>query len=225
MASKDRYAKDYPFAKGWPSVTQILGVKDVGLASWYGYVGNKEANRIKEQAALIGHMADEYRDAYFESSNSVIDMRELHDDSKKYFKQVKENIDKFHDHYKPERVRTQLVVYSPTKKYIGSFDDIYKIKGKLVLADAKATNRLKKAYEYQVEAYYRAVNEMMDLKILQIDGEWAKNCLWLTQFPKKEKWQASKHVLKISPSIDRYQRGFLTLLTHLYFEKEEKVAK
>lgn len=220
MASPSRY-KEFAFAKGWPSVTAITGMKDKPfLARWRGNLGNAECDRITKQAQSIGHLFENYVDHWFEDPDAKTESK--HEDvvfeseeAKGYYYQAVQNWHTFAEEFKPKPHLNQQVVYSDKYKYIGTFDRTFYINDVLILGDWKATNQIDDMYLVQMEAYYRAIQEMQ--------LEYGKDIkeLWLCQFPKKEPIKLDKHIVKFQPDIERFEKGFLTLLEHWWWSKKK----
>lgn len=221
----NRY-KEYEFAKGWASVTSITGMLEKPyLYKWYGDLGWEEAHRVNDHSKKIGALIDNEICHYF-GDKEIPDLDKSvlnHPESKAYYLQAINNFHKVVDHLKPKSVLGQQVVYSKENKYIGTFDRLLLIHNKLVLSDWKATNSVSYEYEMQLEAYYRALTEMIKIGILNIDGklsnEWHEYPLWIIQFPKKEEVDLTKNLIKFTPD-ERTWNNFKHLLAFHYGKKE-----
>lgn len=230
----NRY-KEYEFAEGWASVSTITGMLEKPyLYGWYAKLG-KEAYRIVEDSKKIGNLIDNEICHYFgDKETPEIDRSVLnHPESKAYYLQAIQNFHKLADHIKPTSVFGQQVVYSKKHKYIGTLDRLMVVDGRLVLSDWKATNSVDYPYKVQLEAYYRALTEMIDGGIIVLDSkfrnlEWHEFPIWLCQFPKKEEVNLDKHIVKFKPKEVRFN-NFLSLLSYHYGkiadESEEKLIK
>ena len=224
--------KEYEFAQGWASVSQICGLpaKEY-LYGWYAKLG-MEAYRINDHSKKIGQLIDNEICHYFGDENTgELDRSVLeHPESKAFYIQAIHNFHTMVEHLNPKSIMGQKVVYSKDHKYIGTFDRLLLIDGKLVLSDWKATNYVDYPYKMQLEAYYRALIEMINSGIIVLDGqyEWHEYPLWIVQFPKKEKVDLEKNIIKFKPKELRWN-NFLNLLNYFYGkqkdEQEEKPVK
>jgi hypothetical protein len=226
MPKQARY-QQYEFAREWKSVSTVCGVEaKPHLYSWYGKLGWVEANRINTESKQLGKIIDNevsivFRDEIIEKVDTgILKTKE----AKQYYDQALKNFYKIIQVIKPESVLSQYVVYSKIHKYIGTFDRLMKIDGKLVLADWKTTNYLDYGYTMQLEAYYRALIEMSLEKLIlpeEFQGiEWHEKPLWLIQFPKKEPVDLSRHIVKFNPSELRFD-NFKHLLAFCYGKEED----
>lgn len=226
-----RYQKEYPFAKEWVSVTTICGqLEKPYLYSWYGKLGWEAASTINKNSKKIGALIDQEICHYFgdepdEDGKIIKEARVLINtdaQSKEYYLSSVNNFHIFVDKYKPKSVLGQKVVYSKTHEYIGTLDRLLIVDGKLALVDWKATNSLSYEYKMQLEAYYRALTEMVDTGILVVDTKkWHKEALWLVQLPKKEAIDLDKNVVKFESSDKRFD-NFKALLKFYYGKREEE---
>jgi len=226
--TKSRY-KEYPFAKGWASVSQITGIpsKDF-LYQWYWknckHV-TPNAYQITKESQTIGKLIDNAIQHYFEDEDIPEAEKKLVEkagEAKDYYYQSLRNFHTFVDHFKPKSILGQQVVYHKELRYIGTFDRLLLIKNRLVLVDWKATNHVGYEYKLQLEAYYRALTNMIKCGIINIDFKWAKNNLMIVQLPKKEDIDLSKHVIEFSSDDDRFEQGFQSLLKFHYQKQKEK---
>lgn len=183
-----------------------------------------KARRISDHSKVIGNAIDSEICRYYgDEKIAEVDMTTIlkHPESKAYYYQALQNFYKLAELIKPKSLLGQQVVYSKKHKYIGTFDRLLLIDGKLVLSDWKAANSVNYTYLMQLEGYYRALTEMLDSGILKLDGkyEWHEYPLWLVQFPKKEEVDFAKHITKFKPKEKRFE-NFLNLL-HFYIGKRE----
>lgn len=228
ILTKDRYGA-FEFAKGWSSVSEICGLPSKPyLYVWYGKLGLAEATRVNEASKVIGKLVDNDICHYFgDKEASDINQSVLKDqESKDYYNMAIRNFHVIADAIKPKSVLGQQTVYSMKHKYIGTFDRLNVIDGKLVLADWKATNYTSYEYLMQLEAYYRALTEMLSSGIIKLEEqyaslEWHEFPLWLVQFPKKEEVDLNKNIIKFKPKEIRFQ-NFLNLLSYTYGKKQDE---
>lgn len=232
--AKARYA-EYEFANGWASVSQICGMLEKPyLYNWYAKLG-AEATRINTDSKKIGNLIDNEICIYFgdegvkDLDRSVLELPE----NNSFFNQALKNFYKVAEQIKAKSVVGQQVVYSRKYKYIGTFDRLLILQKQLVLSDWKATHSVDYAYLMQLEAYYRALIEMIELGEFKLPDElkgitWNENQLLLAQFPKKEEVDLKKHIVPFKSSDLRFQ-NFLHLLDFIYGkqkdEEENKILK
>src|SRR5690348_5875877 len=77
--AKGRY-DDYAFAKGWPSVSAIKGLRDKPwLNGWYASKG-LEAFSIVKESQIVGNLVDNYIERFFGDP----DVKDMSDVLKKY---------------------------------------------------------------------------------------------------------------------------------------------
>lgn len=225
--TKARY-KEYAFAKGWASVSQITGIPEKPfLYGWY-YKNCKHesptAYQITKESQVIGQLIDNAIQHYF-ADEEIPELEkklvEKAGEAKEYYYQSLKNFHTFVDHYHPVSVLGQQVVYHKELKYIGTFDRLLLIKNKLVLVDWKATNFVGYEYKLQLEAYYRALTYMVECGIIKLDYKWAKDNLMIVQLPKKEDINLDKHVIEFSADERRFENGFKGLLSFHYQKERE----
>jgi len=228
--TKSRYMQ-FPFAEGWGSVSQISGIPEKPfLYGWY-YKNckhsEKPAYQIVKESQNIGQLLDRDACIYFGDKDvpKVSDaLVKKEGEARDFYYQSLRNFQTFVEAYNPQSVLAQEVVYSKKHKFIGTFDRLLRVDGKLVLVDWKATNFVGYSYKLQLEAYYRALTEMLKDGIIKIEGKdvWHKEALWIVQLPKKEEISLEKNVIKFEPDEDRFKKGFLGLLDYYYQHKKEK---
>lgn len=220
---KDTRYSEFAFAEGWPSVSTITGqLEKPFLYGWYAKLG-KEAYLINNDSKKIGNLIDNEICHYFgdkiipEQDRTVLEGKAYTEGGtpKEYFFQALKNFYKLAEHIKPVSVVGQKVVYSKEHKYIGTFDRLLVVDGKLVLSDWKATNSVGYEYKMQLEAYYRALTEMMKAGTIDLGEhaklEWHEYPIWICQFPKKEEVDLNKHIVRFKPKEKRFE-NFLNLL-------------
>lgn len=229
--ANSRY-KEYDFAEGWASVSTICGQLDKPfLYKWYGTLGWEKASKINSDSKKIGALIDTEICKYFEDKEvDEADESILQDEEAKgLYHQAIVNFHTVADFIQPQSVMGQQVVYSREHQYIGTFDRLMTVKGKLVLADWKATNTVGYSYRMQLEAYYRALTEMVKAGIIVLkdkDGnlltEWDEYPLWIVQFPKKEEVNLNRNIIKFKPKDLRFS-NFLNLLKFYYGKKQDEL--
>lgn len=230
--AKARY-EEYAFAKGWSSVSQVCGIPEKPfLYGWYYKHCKHEkptAYEITKESQVVGTLIDNAIQHYFDDGNiPELDSKliQTSGDAKDYYYQSLKNFHSVMEKYKPKSVLGQQVVYSKQHRYIGTFDRLVRINNKLVLIDWKATNYVGYEYKLQLEAYWRALTEMINCGIIKIEGDikWHKDSLWIVQLPKKEEIDFDKHVIKFEPDIVRFTNGFLGLL-NFHYQKQKELGK
>jgi CRISPR/Cas system-associated exonuclease Cas4 (RecB family) len=153
------------------SVTTFLSKtkdeKDVKvLNEWRKRVGEKEANRVSNQATSFGtklHSACEM----LLSNKYSLDLFEGSLPFQKRFDPIKDFLEEKVD----VLLGSEIMVYSPTLKLAGSVDLVYRDKeGNVIVADFKTSKKKKKIewcqdYMLQVSLYSLMISELFDLKI------------------------------------------------------------
>lgn len=185
--------------------------------------------RVVRDSQDIGKLIDTEIQHHFgdadikEVSRGII---EKEGEAKEYYYQSIRNFHKWTEHYKPKSVFAQKVVYSKYFQYIGTFDRLLVIDKKLVLVDWKATNSVSYEYKMQLEAYFRALTEMVKDGIINLGEatEWHETPLWIVQLPKKEEMDLEKNVIKFAPSDLRF-KNFVNLLSFYYGKKEDEAKE
>lgn len=220
MPRKSRYW-EYDFAKGWASVSQICGqLEKPFLYKWYGTLGWEQAHKVNTNSKKIGALIDYEICQYFEDKEiKEVDQSILTDpESKELYLQSIRNFHIFADKYTPKSLMGQQVVYSKIHKYIGTFDRLAILEGKVVLLDWKATNSVSYEYKMQLEAYYRALTEMIKDGILKLKKPWHEYPMWIAQMPKKEVINLDKNIIRYKSS-DVCFNNFKNLLEFYYGKK------
>lgn len=227
MPAKARYS-EYEFAKGWASVSQVCGsLEKPYLYGWYAKLG-AEATRINTDSKKIGNLIDNEICIYFgDKETSDLDRSVLElPENKTFFNQALKNFYKVAEQITAKSVVGQQVVYSRKHKYIGTFDRLLILKSQLVLSDWKATHSVDYAYLMQLEAYYRALIEMIEAGEFKLpeelkDTPWNESQLLLAQFPKKEEVDLKKHIVPFKSSDLRFN-NFLHLLEFIYGKQKDE---
>lgn len=75
----------------------------------------------------------------------------------------------------PELIYTEEFTYSDEHEYAGTADLVVKINGEMWLLDIKTSNSLHKAYDLQLAAYAKALEERKGIKIDKIGILWLKS--------------------------------------------------
>ena len=155
-----------------PSVTTILKVTQseedkAAIEAWKQRVGNKEANRIKNEASSRGSSMHSYLEQYLLGKFNL-DLLEEEERSKKMANEI---IDKGLKNKLSEVWGAEATVYFPDK-YAGTADCIGIYEGKESIIDFKQSNKPKKEeyiedYFLQVGAYSLAHNTVYNSKISQ----------------------------------------------------------
>jgi len=160
----------------YPSVTYILNSfpKEKFFEEWLKQVGYN-SNYIVHKAATEGTQTHYLIEQYLEGK----EINWLDDYGKpKYSEDVWSMFLKFTDfwsRYKPELVKSEILLYSDTHKYAGTCDLIVRIYGVLWLLDIKTSNVLHKAYDLQLSAYSKAWDELTGEKIQKVGIIWLKS--------------------------------------------------
>jgi len=159
----------------YPSVTTILQYmpKNKFFDNWLKDVGHN--------ADLIMRKAGKEGTQVHEAAESLVLGEEVNwmDDygNAKYSQLVWEMILKFYDFwstYKPELISTEEFVYSDKFKYAGTADLLVKMDGETWLLDLKTSNNLHRAYNLQLSAYAKAIEEVKGIKIDRTGIIWLK---------------------------------------------------
>ena len=155
-----------------PSVTTILKVTQseedkAAIEAWKQRVGDKEANRIKNEASSRGSSMHSYLEQYLLGKFNL-DLLEEEERSKKMANEI---IDKGLKNKLSEVWGAEATVYFPDK-YAGTADCIGIYEGKESIIDFKQSNKPKKEeyiedYFLQVGAYSLAHNTVYNSKITQ----------------------------------------------------------
>lgn len=112
----------------------------------------------------------------------------------------------FWNRFQPKLVATEQFVYSDKYKYAGTLDLLVEMKDQLWLLDVKTSNDLYRAYDLQISAYAKAVEEVTEQKVDRT------GILWLKSSKRKEgEWQGKGWELKIVDDIEKNFDLFLTV--------------
>lgn len=210
------------------SVTTILNrAMKHSLLYFYGKYGNDEAKKIALEAAQVGTDSHAYFEAFFRGDASVATTGDL-----AKIKNCINNFRRFVEICKPDPVlidgdkALELTVFSITHKFAGTFDGLFKIihpvtkKPMVVIVDWKTSSGIYDDYWMQIEAYYRALTEMVERGILKLDVK--IDGLALIRFAKEELFDASKDILILEPGNEARWQGFLGLAKYNEWCKTKK---
>ena len=159
----------------YPSVTTILQYmpKNKFFDNWLKDVGHN--------ADLILRKAGKEGTQVHEACEKLVLGEEVSwmDDfgNAKYSQTVWEMILKFHDFWtthKPELISTEQFVWSDEHKYAGTADLVVKMDGEIWLLDIKTSNNLHRAYNLQLAAYAKGMEEVRNQKIERTGIIWLK---------------------------------------------------
>jgi hypothetical protein len=159
----------------YPSVTTILQYmpKNKFFDNWLKDVGHN-ADLILAKAGKEGTQVHEAAEALIKGEEVT-----WMDDygNAKYSQTVWEMILKFYDFwstYKPELIFTEEFTYSDKHKYAGTADLLVKMDGETWLLDLKSSNSLHRAYDMQLAAYAKAIEEIKGVKVDRTGILWLK---------------------------------------------------
>lgn len=159
----------------YPSVTTILQYmpKNKFFDNWLKDVGHN-ADLILAKAGKEGTQVHEAAEALIKGEE-VSWMDDY--GNAKYSQIVWEMILKFYDFwstYKPELIFTEEFTYSDKYKYAGTADLLVKMDGETWLLDLKSSNSLHRAYDMQLAAYAKAIEEIKGVKVDRTGILWLK---------------------------------------------------
>ena len=159
----------------YPSVTTILQYmpKNKFFDNWLKDVGHN--------ADLILRKAGKEGTQVHEAAEKLVLGEEISwmDDygNAKYSQIVWEMILKFADFWrthKPELISTEQFIWSDKYKYAGTADLVVKMDGEIWLLDIKTSNSLHRAYDLQLAAYAKGMEEVRGQKIERTGIIWLK---------------------------------------------------
>lgn len=169
-----------------PSVTTVLGhFKRQQLREWRDRVGEEEANRISNRAAIRGTKFHNIIERYLKNHHLIEGVNLLEDimpDMKIMFRNMEKTLEKIDNiHY------IEATLYSETLGIAGRADVVGEYDGVLSIIDFKTSNRLKseehiRSYFEQATAYSEMYYELTGRSINQIviiiavDNEPAPQC-------------------------------------------------
>jgi len=212
-----------------PGTTTILEIKsDKELLRMYGSLGTRTAEYLISQAGIIGTYAHRHANAYFDESVSFdwLEAKEDKEQNEKLKVAVK-NFYEFCKVYKPTPLLLETPVYSLKHKYAGTLDGVFVIDGRIVVLDWKTSAKLKRVHRLQINAYFYALLEMVEKKLLEVPGlllsELQQSELWIVQLPKKQPIKFERDIKKITPSKKEFD-VFLSALRIYNWDTEEAYA-
>ena len=159
----------------YPSVTTILQYmpKNKFFDNWLKDVGHN--------ADLILRKAGKEGTQVHEAAEKLVLGEEISwmDDygNAKYSQVVWEMILKFADFWrthKPELISSEQFIWSDEHKYAGTADIVCKMDGEIWLLDIKTSNALHRAYDLQLAAYAKGMEEVRNQKIDRTGIIWLK---------------------------------------------------
>lgn len=196
----------------YPSVTTILQYmpKNKFFDNWLKDVGHN-ADLILAKAGKEGTQVHEAAEALIKGE----EVRWMDDyGNAKYSQLVWEMILKFYDFWstvKPKLIFTEEFVFSDKFKYAGTADLLVEMDGEIWLLDIKTSNSLHRAYDMQLAAYAKAIEEVKGIKVDRTGIIWLK-ALTKTPSNKKGVYQGKGWQIKV---IDEIEKNF-DLFTTVY---------
>ena len=189
----------------YPSVTTILQYmpKNKFFDNWLKDVGHN--------ADLILRKAGKEGTQVHEAAEKLVLGEEISwmDDygNAKYSQVVWEMILKFADFWrthKPELISSEQFIWSDEHKYAGTADIVCKMYGEIWLLDIKTSNALHRAYDLQLAAYAKGMEEVRNQKIDRTGIIWLKAS---SRGPSKQKgvYQGKGWKIKV---IDEIEKNF-----------------
>ena len=189
----------------YPSVTTILQYmpKNKFFDNWLKDVGHN--------ADLILRKAGKEGTQVHEAAEKLVLGEEISwmDDygNAKYSQIVWEMILKFADFWrthKPELISSEQFIWSDEHKYAGTADIVCKMDGEIWLLDIKTSNALHRAYDLQLAAYAKGMEEVRNQKIDRTGIIWLKAS---SRGPSKQKgvYQGKGWKIKV---IDEIEKNF-----------------
>ena len=193
----DAYIKDdmryYITPDGdFASVTSILGATGDNhwLQVWKDKVGEEEANRIRDEAAVRGTAVHDYMEKYYDNNNHATDYKTFAEETglDKEPKNIKSLVYQLYKGTKKHNMKVlfpEIALYHPELKYCGRADVIGYWDGELVVLDYKTSKKKKtlawiKDYQLQSTMYCMAHNYLYGTNIqkfvviIAVDGQ--KEC-------------------------------------------------
>lgn len=195
----------------YPSVTTILQYmpKNKFFDNWLKDVGHN-ADLILRKAGKEGTQVHEAAEQLV-LGNEVTWMDDY--GNAKYSQVVWEMILRFYDFWtthKPELISTEQFVWSDKHKYAGTADLVVKMDGEVWLLDLKTSNALHRAYDLQLAAYAKGMEEVRNQKIERTGIIWLKAS---SRGPSKQKgvYQGKGWKIKTIDEIDKNFDLFQTI--------------
>ena len=195
----------------YPSVTTILQYmpKNKFFDNWLKDVGHN--------ADLILRKAGKEGTQVHEAAEKLVLGEEISwmDDygNAKYSQVVWEMILKFADFWrthKPELISSEQFIWSDEHKYAGTADIVCKMDGEIWLLDIKTSNALHRAYDLQLAAYAKGMEEVRNQKIDRTGIIWLKAS---SRGPSKQKgvYQGKGWKIKVVDEIEKNFDLFQTI--------------
>jgi hypothetical protein len=151
------------FLGTFPSATTVLNAypQSPQLTQWIAENGWNESQRIKESKGRSGTLIHAACDALEGGA-----MLNNEDYSLEEWWKISTFVAWF-DETQPEPVASEFPIFSPSGKYAGRLDRIYRINGEITLLDFKSSSSLHAHFPLQFASYAHAIEETTDLKIVQ----------------------------------------------------------
>lgn len=195
----------------YPSVTTILQYmpKNKFFDNWLKDVGHN-ADLILAKAGKEGTQVHEAAEALVngEEVNWIDDYGKA-----KYSQFVWEMILKFYDFWtthKPELITAEEFTYSDKHKYAGTADLVVRMDGEVWLLDLKTSNSLHRAYDMQLAAYAKSIEEAKGIKIDRTGIIWLK-AMTRSNSTKKGVYQGKGWQIKVVDEIEKNFDLFMTV--------------
>lgn len=165
-----------------------------------------------EEAKTFGSMVHDYAEAYAHAKVFGGDMPVVPDDAPK---EVLNGISAFldwNDAHKVEYIDTERMVYSSDHQFVGHFDVLAMVDGKLTLIDYKTSKRVYTSQQYQLCAYKLAYEEEAKFK-----GKFENLDLMILDFNKE-----TGELIEFPISQEDYEKNVPAFLGLLACKKREK---
>lgn len=186
----------------YPSVTTVLQYmpKNKFFDNWLKDVGHS-ADIILRKAGKEGTQVHEAAEKLVLGE----EVSWLDDYGKaKYSESVWSMIIKFHEFWtthKPKLISSEQFIWSDKYKYAGTADIVCEMDGEIWLLDLKTSNSLHRAYDLQLAAYAKGMEEVRGQKIDRTGIIWLKaNCRSASK--KKGVYQGKGWQIKVIDNID-----------------------
>jgi CRISPR/Cas system-associated exonuclease Cas4 (RecB family) len=195
----------------YPSVTSILQYmpKNKFFDNWLKDVGHN-ADLILAKAGKEGTQVHEAAEALIKGEE-VTWMDEF--GNAKYSQLVWEMILKFYDFWsthKPELLFAEEFTYSDKYQYAGTADLLVKMDGEIWLLDIKTSNSLHRAYDMQLAAYAKSIEEAKGIKVDRTGIIWLKAAT-RSSSDKKGVYQGKGWQIKVIDEIEKNFDLFMTV--------------
>lgn len=172
------------------------------------YQAKREYRKAQKKAADIGSAIHQWIEDWIKGENPEMpDDENIVNGITAFLKWKRNNNIEF--------IESEEQVYSEKYNYIGTFDAIAKIDGKLAIIDFKSSSGIYNEMRYQLASYWHAWEEMTDDKF--DEG-------YIVQFDKKTgNFDPDKNILKISRK--EYKKDFDAFVGALKIKQREKELK